>query len=39
VNPLDLRKEAIYPREMGVETGAKGFISIRRTFTRPIYKE
>jgi hypothetical protein len=33
LNPLDLRKDAMYPREMGVVTGAKGFISINRTFT------
>jgi hypothetical protein len=32
-NPLDLRKEAIYPREIGVEAGTKGFISRRRIFT------
>jgi hypothetical protein len=29
----------MYPREMGVEAGTKGFISINRTFTGPIYME
>jgi hypothetical protein len=29
----------MYPREMGVEAGAKGFISISRTFTGPIYRQ
>jgi hypothetical protein len=38
-NPLDLRKEATYPREIGVEAGTKGFISRKRTFTGPIYRE
>jgi hypothetical protein len=33
VNPFDFRKEAMYPREIGVVTGAKGFISINNTFT------
>jgi hypothetical protein len=33
LNPLDLRKEARYPDEIGVEAGAKGFISISNTFT------
>jgi len=33
LNPLDLRKEAIYPDEIGVRTGEKGFISISNTFT------
>jgi hypothetical protein len=32
-NPLDLRKQAMYPREIGVVAGAKGFISINKTFT------
>jgi hypothetical protein len=32
--PLDLRKDAMYPREMGVVTGAKGFISIKRMFMK-----
>jgi hypothetical protein len=30
--PLDLRKDAIYPSEIGVVSCAKGFISISRTF-------
>ena len=29
----------MYPREMGVEAGAKGFISINKTFTGPIYRQ
>jgi len=33
LNPLDLRKEARYPDEIGVRTGEKGFISISKTFT------
>jgi len=33
LKPLDLRKEAMYPNEIGVEAGAKGFISISNTFT------
>jgi hypothetical protein len=33
VNPFDFRNDAMYPREIGVEAGAKGFISIRRMFT------
>jgi len=33
LNPLDLRKEAMYPDEIGVEAGAKGFISISNIFT------
>jgi hypothetical protein len=33
VNPFDFRKDAMYPREIGVVTGAKGFISINNTFT------
>jgi len=32
-NRFDLRKAAMYPSEMGFEAGAKGFISINRTFT------
>ena len=39
VNPFDLRKEAMYPREIGGEAGAKGFISIRRTFTDLMYRK
>lgn len=35
VKPLDLRKAAMYPSDIGVDTGAKGFVSIRRTFTVP----
>jgi hypothetical protein len=30
---LDLRNDAIYPNEIGVKDGAKGFISISNTFT------
>ncbi|MCG2831417.1 MAG: hypothetical protein L6302_10230, partial [Desulfobacteraceae bacterium] len=30
--PLDLRKEAMYPSEIGVVSCTKGFISISRTF-------
>jgi hypothetical protein len=33
LKPLDLRNEAIYPSEIGVKDGAKGFISISNTFT------
>ena len=33
LNPLDLRKEAMYPDEIGVKTGENGFISISNTFT------
>jgi hypothetical protein len=29
----------MYPREMGVEACANGFISINRTFTKSIYRE
>jgi hypothetical protein len=39
LNPLDLRKEARYPDEIGVNTGEKGFISISNTFTmRPLIR-
>jgi hypothetical protein len=30
---LDLRNDAIYPNEIGVKDGEKGFISISNTFT------
>jgi hypothetical protein len=30
--PLDFRKDAIYPSEIGVVSCTKGFISISRTF-------
>jgi hypothetical protein len=33
VNPLDWRNAEMYPKEMGGEAGAKGLISISRTFT------
>jgi len=33
LKPLDLRNDAIYPNEIGVNDGEKGFISISNTFT------
>jgi hypothetical protein len=29
----------MYPREMGVEACANGFISINKTFTKSIYRQ
>jgi len=33
LKPLDLRNDAIYPNEIGVKDGEKGFISISNIFT------
>jgi hypothetical protein len=38
--PLDSRKAAMYPNEMGVDTGAKGFVSISRmSMVSRLYRE
>jgi hypothetical protein len=35
VNPFDSRKAAMYPSEIGGDSGTKGFISISKIFTMP----